>query len=217
MCGRFTIISEDKELEKRFGATISTPITKHYNAAPSQQLPLITNDKPKNIQLGKWGIKPVWLKNNKGTGFINARAETLIEKPSFKNAFLNRRCLVLSDSFFEWDRLGGTKKPFRILLKNEQPFAFAGIWEMTKTKDGLFVPSFSIITTSPNSLISKIHHRMPVILHQDDEQEWLKKEIDITKSLDLLQPYPTEEMNMYEVSSKVNSYANDVAGVIEGV
>lgn len=214
MCGRFTFYSDDAKLERRFQAKVSEPLVRHYNAAPSQQLPLITNDQPTVIRLGIWGLMPSWLKGKRATGLINARVETLNEKPAFRNALAKRRCLVISDGFFEWDRRSG-RQPYRITLENDEPFSFAGLWELYKTKDGLVRPSFAIITTQSNELVSRIHNRMPVILKPEDEPLWLNPDLDPIKEIDLATPYPSGQMKLFEVSGKVNSYAHDSPDVIK--
>jgi len=216
MCGRFTFYSPDEKLEKRFQAKILEPLFRHYNAAPAQKLPVITNDKPDYIRLGLWGLVPAWMakkKDAKVTGFINARSESVSLKPAFRNAFKKHRCLVIADSFFEWNK--ETKQPYRLLLSDEKPFAFGGIWEYFKTKDGMLIPSFSIITTPANDLIRPIHLRMPLILKREDEKLWLDNQIKDLSLFKLLRPFPADQMSAFPVSSLVNSFNNDVPEVIE--
>jgi putative SOS response-associated peptidase YedK len=218
MCGRFTFIASDHKLETRFKAKINEPLFRHYNAAPTQKLPIITNDKPGEIRLGLWGLIPPWLRQKKDervTGFINARSESVATKPSFKHAFKKNRCLVLADSFFEWSRK--TKQPYRIMLRDKEPFAFAGIWEYIQTDNGLMMPSFSIITTSANELVESIHDRMPLILSIKDEPFWLDNEAKELPLLKLFKPYPAGQMILFPVSNLVNSIKNDKEEVIEPV
>jgi len=218
MCGRYSFFSKDDVLEDRFHAQIKMPLKRHYNAAPSQKLPVILNDEPKNIVLGQWGLIPIWAqKKDKPKGFINARVETMAEKPSFRNAVKKHRCLVLADNFFEWTRKASTKIPYRIMLKNEQPFAFAGIWEIYKTKTGVEIPTFSIITTPANDMISELHDRMPAILEPKYEQLWIDTSADLGLALETLKPLPEDQMQMHKVSPLVNAVRNDVPGVIAAV
>lgn len=214
MCGRFTFISDDEKLEQRFHAKVQRPLFRHYNAAPAQQLPLITNDQPAVIRLGIWGLMPSWLKGKRTTGLINARVETLKEKPAFRAALAKHRCLVITDGFFEWDRRHG-RQPYRITLENDEPFAFAGLWELFKTKEGVTIPSFAIITTNSNDLVGRVHNRMPAILKPEDEQLWLNPDLDPIKEVDLSTPYPAGQMKLFEVSDRVNSYTNDSPEIIK--
>lgn len=217
MCGRFSIIVEEEILKKRFDVTIpeQESLFPRFNAAPSQKLPVITNQNQKEIQNFRWGLIPFWAKDIKiGNKLINARAETLAEKPSFKNAFKNRRCLVLADGFYEWKRIGKTKIPMRITLKNEKPFAMAGLWENWKSPSGEFVKSFTVITTEPNDLMSEIHNRMPVILPQEIEKVWLDNSLSQEELSTFLKPFEADEMKAFQVSTAVNSPTNDNPSVI---
>jgi putative SOS response-associated peptidase YedK len=165
----------------------------------------------------RWGLIPSWAKDQSiGSRMINARAETLSEKPSFRDAFRKRRCLVVADGFYEWQKVAGRKRPMRIVLQTGEPFAFAGLWESWRDPEGTTVRSCTIITTGPNSLIEPIHNRMPVILSRDDEARWLDPEMDDPPSLlQMLAPYPQGAMDAYEISTLVNSPANDVPDCIE--
>ena len=146
---------------------------------------------------------------------INARAETVAEKPSFRRALVRRRCLVLSDGFFEWRKHGGKKTPVRVVLKSGEPFAFAGLWETWRPRGGEAIRSCTIITTEPNSFMEPIHNRMPVILSRDAESAWLDRGIEDADLLaGLLAPYPSEEMAAYQVSTLVNSPRNDLPDCI---
>ncbi len=216
MCGRYSFFSKDDIVEERWQAHFELPIERHYNAAPSQKLPIITNENPQLIKAGVWGLIPHWMKNNP-RGIINARAENINEKPSFKSSFQKHRCLVLADSFFEWDRKGAKKIPYRIMLTDEKPFSFAGIWEVYKNEDGISVPTFSIITVPPNKQIEKIHDRMPVILESKYEQLWIDDSADLNAALEVLKPLPDEKMKMFEVSTDVNSYKNEYSDLIKPI
>jgi len=215
MCGRFSIYSTAEELTSRFDLPITDEYKPHYNAAPGQQLPLILNERDDAIVLGKWGLLPIWKKDLKETGLINTRVDSLLSKPMFKRYFQNKHCLILANGFFEWQDTGSGKIPYYITLKNKEPFAFAGIWDLYKDNESITRPMFSIITTEPNKLVSKIHNRMPVILKKEQEKNWLdvSQFTDIIKKL--LIPYPDSEMEAYEVSKLVNSPINDTKDVIK--
>ncbi len=158
-----------------------------------------------------WGLIPSWAKDPSiGNKMINARAETLLEKPSFKRLVGKRRCLVLTDGFYEWRKEGKRKVPMRMLLKTRELFAFAGLWDRWKKPDGNEFQSFTIITIDANDLLRPIHDRMPVILGRDGEEKWLNPDLkDPSELLPLLKPYPSELMEAYDVSPLVNSPRND--------
>ena len=164
----------------------------------------------------RWGLIPHWAKNASiGNRMINARAETVAEKPAFRDALRRRRCLVLADGFYESQRAGGAKRPMRIVMQSGEPFAFAGLRPVWKDSDGNRIPSCAIITTVANDLLAPIHDRMPVILPRDMEEFWLDPSIDGPRALgSVLNPYPDEEMEAFEVSTLVNSAANDGPEVI---
>ena len=168
----------------------------------------------------RWGLVPFWAKEASiGYKMINAKSETLAEKPSFRKPFKEKRCLVLADGFYEWEKTDKKNKvPYRFVLKNRQPFAFAGLWDVWKTPEGDTLLSFTIITTRANELMERIHDRMPVILNEKDEAKWLDPEFkDTDKLSSLLQPYPSEQMVAYKVSTIVNSPKNDTPSCIEPV
>jgi putative SOS response-associated peptidase YedK len=214
MCGRYSFAVVDELIEERFGVRVRTAIYKaRYNCAPGQELAVIPNNKPEELSFFRWGLIPFWAKDPAiGNKLINAKAETITGKPSFKNAFRSRRCLVPADSFFEWKK-DPEKTPFRILMKDERPFAMAGIWDRWTTSDGEIIHSFSILTTSPNELMTGIHDRMPVILDPADEKRWLSP-LPESELLSMLKPYPGEKMKAYKISRLVNSPKNDTAGIL---
>lgn len=216
MCGRFSMTSPWELLKERFDVEIpESDYRLRYNAAPGQDLFVIPEETPKEAQLYHWGLVPFWAKDPKiGNRLINARAETVAEKPAFRKSFQKHRCLVLADGFYEWDKKGGKRIPYRVMLKNEEPFAFAGICDYWKDKEGNELKSFSIITTDANQLIEKIHDRMPVILSREDEKVWLDPQLDIKEAIKMLKPFPAEEMKMYPVSTLVNSPKNDIPEII---
>lgn len=215
MCGRFTLTIDPETLQSRFHFSSET-FQEHqprFNIAPQQLVPvIIQRDGVRSREMMRWGLIPFWAKDASiGNKLINARAETLAEKPGFKHAFKRRRCLIMADGFYEWRKGGGGKKsPVRITLKSEQPFAFAGLWDAWQPAGGDKILSFTIITTEPNDLIEPIHHRMPVILRDEDEEAWLNPEMQDTNHMaSFLKPYPAGEMRFYAVSDLVNSPMND--------
>ena len=214
MCGRFTITSDAEELEERFGAKVDKgEYSKRYNAAPSQLLPVITNSDKKNVQFFKWGLIPFWAKEEKiGYQLINARAETVTEKPSFKYALKERRCLVLADGYYEWMKTTEGKIPFRITLKDEILFAFAGIWEEWESSNDRVIKSFSIVTVPASSTIRDIHDRMPAILTPEEEHNWIGN-IETTEAVGLLNSYQGKLLSN-RVSTLVNSPKNDSEEVL---
>ena len=214
MCGRFTITSDAEKLEERFEAKVEkSEYKKRYNAAPSQLLPVITNSDKKNVQFFKWGLIPFWAKEEKiGYQLINARAETVTEKPSFKYALKERRCLVLADGYYEWMKTPEGKIPFRITLKDEILFAFAGIWEEWESSNDRVIKSFSIVTVPASSIIRDIHDRMPAILNPEEEQNWIGN-IETTEAVGLLNSYQGELLSN-RVSTLVNSPKNDSEEVL---
>ncbi|MCX6287118.1 MAG: SOS response-associated peptidase [Bacteroidetes bacterium] len=217
MCGRYSFAMVDELIEERFGVRVRTAIYKaRYNCAPGQDLAVISNHKPEELSFYHWGLIPFWAKERSiGYRLINAKSETITEKPSYKNAFRSRRCLVPADSFFEWKK-DGEKDPYRILMKNEKPFSMAGIWDHWTTPDGEIIHSFSILTTSSNELMKDIHDRMPVILDPSDEKRWLSP-LSESELLILLKPYPAERMKAYKISKLVNSPKIDSEDILTPV
>jgi putative SOS response-associated peptidase YedK len=210
MCGRFTLHSRDRIRLKGL-TTPDLPFEPRYNIAPSQSV-LSFGDFGSGLEarLLTWGLIPSW--STDGKGFINARAETLEEKPSFSEAFRLRRCLIPADGFFEWKRTGREKRPFYFQLDDEMPFAFAGIWD-TWSNRGDVVTSCAIITTAANELVGELHDRMPAILLHD-HHAWLDPRTDRTVLTEMLKPFPSLMMKTYPVSSNVNSPDNDTADLL---
>jgi len=219
MCGRFTLTTDLERLETRFDfQAANLSFVPHYNIAPSQSvLTVIADEGGNRAGFLRWGLIPSWAKDSTiGDRMINARAETVAEKPSFRRALQKRRCLVLADGFYEWRKEGRTKTPMFIILTSREPFAFAGLWETWKPPTGDPVHSCTIITTSPNSLMTAIHNRMPVILPRTAESLWLDRTVaDPQALLPLLTPYAAELMEAYAVSPLVNSPRNDTPACIE--
>lgn len=221
MCGRYSLTCDMDKLRLRFGFRAGDiDYTPRYNVAPTQEVVTVTNQGDGNVgQLMRWGLIPFWAKDPKiGSRMINARAETVVEKPSYRKTFQERRCLVLADSFYEWRKDGKLKTPMRIVLRSGEPFGFAGLWETWKNPEGELVHSCTIITTVPNALMEPIHNRMPVMLTREAEERWLDAGNQDTAELrELLVPYPAAELEAYEVSPLVNSAKNETPGVIERV
>ena len=214
MCGRFQLSVKGKQISERFNVEVFDELYKpNYNCAPSQKLPVITNEHPNNLSYFQWGLIPFWAKDPK-VGFrnINTRSETISEKPSFKNAFKKRRCLIPANGFYEWKK-DSNKTPYRIFVKEDKLFAIAGIWEAWRDAESRVTNTFSIITTSANSLVVDIHNRMPVILNAEDEHVWLN-ENDIAVLNKLLVPYNPEKMEAYTISKQVNSPKNNSSEII---
>ena len=190
-----------------------------YNIAPTQEVLTVVGGETRRAGFMRWGLIPHWTRDPKiGARMINARSETVVEKPAFRDALRRRRCLVLTDGFYEWQRTGGTKRPMRIVMRSGEPFAFAGLWSVWRDPDGNRVPSCAIITTVANDLLSPIHDRMPVILPREMEDFWLDDSVDDPAALgSVLTPHAGDDMEAYEVSRLVNSVANDGPEVIEAV
>jgi putative SOS response-associated peptidase YedK len=219
MCGRFTLTIDPAHLQEAFPwAVIPNDLNPRFNIAPSQPVAIIPNNGENRVTMYKWGLIPSWSKDPSiGERMINARSESLAEKPSFRNAYRRRRCLILADGFYEWKTNTGnkSKQPIYIRLNNNSPFAFAGLWEQWSAPDGSEIRSCTIITTRPNSLLESIHNRMPVILHPESYKLWITHEDrPATELNELLVPYPSNEMLAYPVSKKVNSPLNDSADLI---
>lgn len=208
MCGRFALTAKTGEIEnllpdsKLYGVPV-----KRYNIAPTQKIAAILNTNVHEITYLRWGLIPFWAKDsNIGNSLINARAETLSEKASFKHSLKKRRCLILASGFYEWKTIPGDKKkvPYFIKLKSDSTLTFAGLWDSWRDSSGEDINSCTIITTQPNSMMSEIHNRMPVIISPRDRMLWLSNSFSGEKMLSLLKPFPSEEMEAYPVSNKVN-------------
>jgi putative SOS response-associated peptidase YedK len=220
MCGRYAITQPPAELAKLFGAIGALPnFPPRFNAAPSQMMPIIrqTANGTRELVLARWGLIPSWSRGaNSQYSMINARAETVHNKPSYREAFQHRRCLVPANGFFEWHTVRKRKQPYYFSLRNESVFAFAGLWEKWDGGEDGPIESFTVIVTDANACVAPVHERMPVLLSPDDCDRWLG-EGATTPSLpnDLLKPYPAPAMKVWPVSRLVNSPTNDQADVIE--
>jgi putative SOS response-associated peptidase YedK len=224
MCGRYTLITDVSKLAEEFEADLDAglELKPRYNIAPSQMIPVVTGeDGHRRLTVMHWGLVPFWAKEKSiGYKMINARSETVAEKPSFKQAFLKRRCLILADGFYEWKKEGTVKTPMWIHLKSGEPFAFAGLWETWQPpeKKGELLHSTTIITTEANEFMKPIHDRMPVILPKQVASTWLDEKIKDPAALEkLLIPLPSEKLTAHPVSKLVNSPANDRPECVESV
>ena len=220
MCGRFTLTADPSQLRDTFPElAVPDELTPRFNIAPSQPVAVIPNDGKNRLDFFVWGLIPSWAKDPKiGNRMINARAETIAEKPSFRAAFRRRRCLIPADGFYEWKKVAGQKAkvPMYIRMKSGKPFALAGLWESWHSPDGSNILSCTIITTQPNDLVKDIHNRMPVILPQESHALWLDPGEGVPSQLqELLKPYPASEMAVHPVSTLVNNPANDLAACID--
>ncbi|MBK9209948.1 MAG: SOS response-associated peptidase [Anaerolineales bacterium] len=214
MCGRFTLTVDPAELKDAFGDFIfPTQFAPRFNIAPSQPVLAIPNDGKNKADFFLWGLIPSWAKDpGIANKLINARGETVAEKPSFRGSFKYKRCLILTDGFYEWKAGEGikTKTPYFIHMKDHQPFAFAGLWDEWHSPDGNTLRTCTIITTEPNELMSTLHNRMPVILDKQDYGAWLDAAPQTPERLmPLIQPFPADRMSAHPVSTFVNSPSND--------
>jgi putative SOS response-associated peptidase YedK len=221
MCGRFTITLEPAFFQQELDlGKIPSEWTPRYNAAPTQLIPVSRNLETHDVEMVHWGLIPFWAKDESiGYKLINARSETLTEKPSFRNAFEKRRCLIFSDGFYEWQKptkKGERKVPFRFLLNDKKPFAFAGLWESWKSPKEDIILSCTIITCAANALVGKIHDRMPVILDKDYCWRWLEQ-LPTPELTAMLNPYPAEEMDAYPVSTRVNNPREEDEKLVEPI
>lgn len=223
MCGRFQLSVKGKEISERFNVEVHDELhrpasdkqiaTKGYNCAPGQFLPVISNQSPHVLSYFKWGLVPSWSKEAASAHkMINSRAETIQEKPSFKDAFLKRRCIVPANGFYEWKK-AAKSQPWRFCMKDESLFAFAGIWDMWKQNDGHWLTTFSIITTEANELMQPIHHRMPVILDQSTALRWIQEQ-DADSLQAFLMPFPAQSLKAYPVATAVNNVRRDDESLI---
>lgn len=219
MCGRYTL-SSGESLFKRFKIDQKAGrIRSSYNIAPGMMMPVIIGQDPKRLAMMKWGLIPNWAKDIRvGYKMINARVESIRSKPAFRSPLHSKRCLVPASGFYEWRHEGKSKTPYYIKLKDDELFAFAGLYDIWKDAEGKEIDSYTIITCDSNPLIGKIHDRMPVILNREDEEKWLSsEETNMDKLLSLLKAYPGKGMEMYEVTSLVNSPKNNNERLIEPV
>jgi putative SOS response-associated peptidase YedK len=215
MCGRYTLRSRGSA--KFYGVPASQLpfLAPRFNIAPTQSVPVIVaRGAERELAMFQWGLIPSWSKEPKG--FINARAETLTDKPSFSESFQRRRCLIPADGFYEWMRNGRSKQPYFFQMKDEAAFAFAGIWDKWQG-NGLSITSCAIITTTPNELLATIHDRMPVILDENAQETWLRHDARPAELKEMLVPFPGTIMKRFPVSSRVNGAEADDAQLVEEI
>jgi putative SOS response-associated peptidase YedK len=222
MCGRFALYSDAVTLARRFEADALPKLRPRYNVAPTQDIPIVRDeDGIRRFALAHWGLIPSWAKDRDiGYHTINARAETIADKPAFRSAFKHRRCLIPADGFYEWQALPGSKvkQPWFIALRDRQPMALAGLWETWRSPGGDEIKSCSIIVTEANELMRPIHERMPVILAPKDWEAWLKmapRDVHFLQAL--LEPYPDEGMAAWKVSTTVNNPRHDSEECVDPV
>jgi putative SOS response-associated peptidase YedK len=216
VCGRFRQTQDWSEIERRFGAKLSERVLEQYqvryNVAPTDPVIAIRRrDDDREAGYLRWGLVPHWSKGPTSRApMINAKAETLAEKPAFRSLLATKRCLIPADGFYEWRTgTGGGREPLDLSLRTGGLFAFAGLWAAWKEKDGEWLRSCAIITTRPNELVAEVHDRMPVILPPDAEDDWLDPDVSVEHALSLLEPYPAAQMRSVAVSPLVNSVRND--------
>ncbi len=212
MCGRFVLTANPEVIQQQFD--LDTPpkgVQARYNIAPTQPVGVITNDNPGEMDYFNWGLIPSWSKDPSiGSRMINARGETVHEKPSFRSAFKRRRCLIPANGFYEWSGKPKQKKPYFVHLKNQELFAFAGLWEVWHGPEGEIIKSCTIITTEPNELVKPLHNRMAVIVEKEGYDLWLSPdELPAEALRPLLRGYDADKMDVYEVSKVVNNVRND--------
>ena len=219
MCGRFVCISPAEKLAEEFRAENAIDeLRPSYNVAPTQNIVIVKENGTRILTQCKWGLVPSWAKDESiGHKMINARAESVAEKPSFRIAFKNHRCLVVADGFYEWKK-GKVKTPVYIRLKSGKPFGFAGLYSLRTSQEGHEICTSTIITTEANYLLRSIHDRMPVVISKENYDAWLEPEsYDKDKLISLLIPYESSEMECYTVDSKVNSPSYDAPENIKPV
>lgn len=223
MCGRATLTVTKDQLEARFDAFFFPEEFKdfrpvpHYNMAPSMRWPVITDADPSRIRLFRWGMEPYGAKTDfSGPLLINARRETVAEKPTFRDAFRRRRCLWPVDGYYEWIKNGKERIPYRVIMPEESVFSIAGIWDV-REKEGKEIYSFTILTCAAEPSMEFLHPRMPVILPRHLENEWLDPDIDPQELLDYLSPPGQGALKIYRVSGKVNQVKNNSSGLIKEI
>lgn len=221
MCGRFVQISDPEKIrvslpEIEVDEEVKQKYKEHYNIAPTQDILTVLNTPTPRLTFTNWGLVPHWAKDI-GNRMINARAETLLTKPSFKDSFRKRRCIIFADGFYEWQKVGKTRVPYFIRMKDKEPFAIAGLWDTwIDKKTGNTLLSSTIITTDANSAVTELHDRMPVILSADHYETWITNRSVWDETLmSFLRPYPSDRMEPYRISQLVNDPRNDTPELIK--
>lgn len=216
MCGRYLFMSPLEAVQRMFKFDQMTNLGPNYNVAPTHEMPIVRRkkvDRGNELAIARWGLIPHWAKDLKiAYSTINARSETAANKPAFRDAFKTRRCLVVADGFFEWQRDGKDKTPYLIRLKGSGPFAFAGLWSTWSPSEGEELTSYTIMTTEPNEMMAEIHNRMPVILGVNDHDRWLDLDAD---PVDVLKPCPADLLEAFPVDKRVGNVRNNDADLIK--
>jgi putative SOS response-associated peptidase YedK len=218
MCGRFSNRTPAEKIKEEFRVEEVPSIDARYNIAPTQKILGISQESnEREAVLFKWGLVPSWSKDpSMGARLINARSETVHEKPAFRESFKRRRCIIPADGYYEWQRTGGRKQPYYFIMRDERLFGFAGLWDRWKSPEGEILETCTILTTEANEKARDIHDRMPVILSASDYDLWLDEDVCKLELLkELFRPYPSEEMSAYPVSTLVNNVRVDRAELIE--
>lgn len=216
MCGRTSLFAPQSVVEERFDAEAVEPLEPRYNIAPREDLAVIRNDAPDRIELLEWGLLPEWVDDPAAFDRpINARAETVAEKPTFRESFERRRCLVVADGFYEWADTPTGTQPYRVERVDGEPFPMAGLWE--RWENGTeSVGTVTVVTTEPNAVVEPLHHRMSVVLDDAGAEAWLS-DADPETLHSLLEPSPADELTAYPISTAVNDPGNDHPGVVEEI
>jgi putative SOS response-associated peptidase YedK len=220
MCGRFVITSAPEAIRRLLRYEEHPNFPPRYNVAPTQPIPIVRLDRgARHLALVRWGLIPPWVKDAKQFALlINARIEGIDDKPAFRAAMMRRRCLIPADGFYEWKREGKAKRPFFIRARDEQPFAFAGLWETWSDRDGGEIETATIVTCPANAAVADIHDRMPVIVPSEHYDAWLDGDaVNAKEAAALVGPAPDEYLHAYEVSTRVNSAKNDGPENVEAV
>ena len=211
MCGRYSISVSASSLAERFKIDVPEAYRPRYNASPTQILPVITNENPDGVSFFYWGLIPKWAKNKAiSTKLYNTKTETLLEKASSSKSLQLRRCLIPADGFFDWKNVSKKRKvPYRFVVQKPEIFAFAGLWEEYEDEEEGMVYTFSIITTGANRITSEMNSSMPAILSQANEKKWLDNSLSAEEWMNMLQPFPNDQMSSFTVSSLINNPEND--------
>ncbi len=211
MCGRYTLTASGEILQRELNLERVHDVGPRYNLAPMQAAPIVTNAHPRELTLARWGLLPAWAKDPAmANRMINARCETLQEKKAFAQALEKRRCLVPCDGFFEWKKVGKVKQPLHITFASKRLMTMAGLWATWRSPEGVDVVTFTVVTTTANPFVSKIHDRMPVFLDGTDREAWLAPPTkDVSALVELLHPWTGEPLVATEVSARVNLVSND--------
>lgn len=216
MCTRYSLTKNKEIIARRFGVQSPESWKARYNVSPGQTMPVITNRRPDELSFFRWGFIPNWsLDESTGNNLYNAKGENVFNKAPFKQAIKSQRCLVIADGYFEWKKIGKTKTPYRIMLSSDEVFAFAGIWDYWENSKGEIINSYSIITTTSNSLLNDINDRMPVILSPGSEQKWLSDKLTEQEVAALIAPMEGDKMSFYQAHKVVNSPEYDYPECIQ--